>query len=58
MKNFKLSLFYFLFLTGNLLAQNHLPIIDVHLHAYTIWPVGKDTNWYPSQFNDQQIVMN
>jgi hypothetical protein len=50
MKRFKLSLFCFLFLSGNIFAQKHLPIIDVHLHAYTIWPVQNDTAWYPSQF--------
>lgn len=36
--------------TGNNFAQKHLPIIDVHLHAYTIWPVENDTAWYPSKF--------
>ena len=50
MESFKLFLFCFLFWTGNIFAQKHLPIIDVHLHAYTIWPVQKDTVWYPSQF--------
>lgn len=50
MKSFKISLFCFLFLTGNIFAQKHLPIFDVHLHAYTIWPVQNDTAWNPPQF--------
>jgi predicted TIM-barrel fold metal-dependent hydrolase len=31
-------------------SQQHEPIIDVHLHAYPLWPPGGDTAWYPKQF--------
>jgi hypothetical protein len=46
---FFVQLFTLLF-ASNLFGQKKHPIIDVHLHAYTLWPTRPDTTWYPSQF--------
>lgn len=37
-----------LFILTGLFCQKNLPIIDVHLHAYSLWHPKSDTAWYPA----------
>ena len=39
-----------LLFVSNLFCQQNAPIIDVHFHAYNLWPTQSDTAWYPSNF--------
>jgi len=42
---------FLLFFVSDLFSQKNEPIIDVHLHAYDLWPSRSDTAWYPSHLN-------
>lgn len=54
-------LFYTLLLSHFSFSQHHEPIIDVHMHAWPLWPSGGDTAWYPKQFSrpfsDEELIL-